>query len=411
MSDLNCDRREFLQAGTLVGAASATGLTLGNASPSRGDEPDASKLTLPTRKLGKTGVDVTLLNHGTWQAPSGTLERLLRYSYANGIRYFDTAKSYRTEPALAKWLEAMPEVRKNIFLVTKDSPHDPSQMMGMLDERLKTLKTDHVDLFFVHALGDHHTPEQAIAFAKSPEFARAIDAIKASGKAKFVGFSTHNKVKAEIIQAAAEGGFVDAIMVAYTPWLDKDAPINKALDAAHAKGIGLISMKQVAGADGQKLLAEVPKHVPTFKEKGLTPFQGLLHAIWTDERIATSCVSLKNTDQIIENTKAARNFEPLKAAEMRGLYDAFLAAGPTMCANCDGRCADAAGTKAELGDLTRYLTYHDQHGHRAEARRQYAALPAAARAWQGADLAAAREACHSRLDFAALLPQVDEKLG
>ena len=51
----------------------------------------------------------------------------------------------------------------------------------------------------------------------------------------------------QIIQAAAEGGIVDAIMLQYTPWLDKDSPLNKALDACHAKGIGLISMKQVAG--------------------------------------------------------------------------------------------------------------------------------------------------------------------
>ena len=57
-------RRDFLQAGAM---ASAAALTLG--SPSLGDESKASKSTLPTRMLGKTGVDVTILNHGTWQAP------------------------------------------------------------------------------------------------------------------------------------------------------------------------------------------------------------------------------------------------------------------------------------------------------------------------------------------------------
>ena len=56
--------------------------------------------------------------------------------------------------------------------------------------------------------------------------------------------------RAEYLQAAAEGGFVDAIMLQYTPWLDKDAPLNRALDACHKKGIGLISMKQVAGQFG-----------------------------------------------------------------------------------------------------------------------------------------------------------------
>ena len=82
---------------------------------------------------------------------------------------------------------------------------------------------------------------------KSQEFKEAADAIRKSGKAKFVGFSTHHKDRAQIIQAAAEGGIVDAIMLQYTPWLDKDAPLNKALDACCKKGIGLISMKQIAG--------------------------------------------------------------------------------------------------------------------------------------------------------------------
>ena len=305
----------------------------------------------------------------------------------------------------------MPEVRKDIFLVTKDSPNTPSEMIRMLDQRLASLQTDYVDLFFIHALGDHHETDVAMDMVKGKELKEAIEAIKKSGKAKFVGFSTHHRNRAQIIEAAAEGGLVDAIMLQYTAWLDKDAPLNKALDAAHKRGIGLISMKQVAGTDGQRLLQQVPKHVPGLKEKGLSPFQGLLHAIWTDERISTCCVSMKNVDQIAQNTEAARQFAPLKAAEIRGLRDAFIASRPTMCLDCDGRCALAAGTNAALGDLTRFLTYHEHHGHRTEARRQYSELPESARDWKGADLAAAQAACPSHLDFADLLPKVERHLS
>jgi uncharacterized protein len=111
------------------------------------------------------------------------------------------------------------------------------------------------------------------------------------------------------------------------------------------------------------------------------------------------------------NTKAARAFAPLKAAEIQGLKDAFLASRPTMCLDCDGRCAIAAGTEAPLGDLTRFLTYHEHHGHRAEARRYYSELPESARDWKGADLAAAQAACPNHLDFADLLPRVDRHLA
>jgi hypothetical protein len=172
-------------------------------------------------------------------------------------------------------------------------------------------------------------------------------------------------------------------------------------------------MKQLSGSDASRLefLGQVSKHVPGLKEKGFSAYQGLLQAIWSDERISTCCVSMKNLEQIAENTEAARKFEPLKAAELQGLHDAFLASRPTMCANCDGSCSRAAGTEAELGNLTRFLTYHEHHGHRTEARKQYAEMAGSARDWQGADLEAARAACPSHLDFADLLPKVDRYLA
>jgi aryl-alcohol dehydrogenase-like predicted oxidoreductase len=403
-------RRQFLQAGALATATALTQATGGKAAA----PDDAAKSPLPTRTLGKTGVKVTILNLGTWRNPG--LDRLLRFAYANGVRYFDAARSYGSEPAIKKWFRQMPEVRKQIFLVTKDDrARSPRDLPKLLDERLKTLGTDHVDLFFIHALGDADI-DAGLSWPRSPELGRTIERIKKSGKAKFVGFSTHHPRRAEILEAAAEGGFVDAIMLQYTPWLDKDSPLNKALDACHAKGIGLISMKQVAGQGGGgdaagDVLSEVVRRVPTLKEKGLSPYQGLLHAIWTDERISSSCVSMRNVEQIRENAQAARTFEPLEQAQIDQLRDAMLAAGPTLCADCDGRCARAAGTAAPLGDLTRFLTYYKHHGNRTDARRYYAELAPEARAWHGADLEAARAACPNRLDFAALLPEVDRLLS
>jgi predicted aldo/keto reductase-like oxidoreductase len=404
------DRRTFLQAGALAAAASA--LTLAPNAPAQ----DAAEKPgpLPRRKLGKTGVEITVLDQGAVRG-SG-YDRILRASYASGVRVFDTARVYGTEPSLKRWFDQAPEVRKEIFLVTKDQPRTPRQMIGMLDQRLATLGTDYVDLFFIHGLGDDHKLDDAMNFVKSQEFKEVAETIRKSGKAKFIGFSTHHKDRAQIIQAAADGGIVDAIMLQYTPWLDKDHPLNRALDACHEKGIGLISMKQVAGQmfgdrANANILQDVVRKVPTLAEKKLSPYQGLLHAIWTDERISSSCVSMRTLEQVRENTDAARRFEPLKVAEIQQIRDAALAHGPTLCADCDGRCSLAAGTKAELGNLTRFLTYHEFHGDRVEARRQYAALAPEARDWAGADLEAARAACPNRLDFARLLPEVDRHLA
>jgi aryl-alcohol dehydrogenase-like predicted oxidoreductase len=405
------DRRAFLQAGAL-----ATAAALGAASGIEAQGAPAKTAMLPKRQLGKTGLEITLLEMGTGALRErGVLDRLLRLSYASGVRTFDTAKAYGTEPGFKKWFEQSPEVRKEIVLVTKDNPRAPKEMLAMLDRRLEALATDYVDLFFIHGLGDEHSLDDAINFVKGQEFKETAEAIRKSGKAKFVGFSSHHRNRAQLLQAAAAGGIIDAIMLQYTPWLDKDDPLNKAIDACHAKEIGLISMKQVAGQFPSRpkinVLAEVVKRAPMLAEKNLTPYQGLLHAIWTDERISGSCVSIKTTDQLREDADAARRYEPLKTAEILQLRDAALAFGPTLCADCDGRCSIAAGTKAELGNLTRFLTYHEHHGIRAEARRQYAALDPEARDWSDADLEAAHAACPNRLDFAKLLPEVDRHLA
>ena len=230
------DRRSFLQAGAALAAAAAM-----TASPDASAQDAPAKAEgLPRRKLGKTGVDVTIVDQGTLFV-SG-LDRLLRLGYDRGIRVFDTAAAYRTEPNFKKWFEEKPEVRKNIFLVSKTIARNLDQFVADLDQRLEATGTDHLDLYFWHAMGDHR---EAVDFPKSAEFGKAVEAIKKSGKAKFVGFSTHHPRRAEYIQAAAEGGFLDAIMLAYSPFLDKDSPLNKALDAAHKAGIGLISMKAV----------------------------------------------------------------------------------------------------------------------------------------------------------------------
>ena len=344
------DRRVFLQAG-VVATAVTTGMV---ASDAAAQEPKGGngKPSLPKRTLGKTGVEVTLLNHGTVGEPAG-LNRLLRAAYVEGVRYFDTAEGYKnSEKVIGEWLTAMPEVRKSIFLATKSHVHAPSDMLKKLDQRLAALQTDYIDLLFFHGLSTAQTD-----WPKSKELKEAAEALKKTGKVKFVGFSTHDAMIAQQIQNAAEGGFVDVIMLKYSPWLDKNAPLNKALDACHAKNIGLVSMKQLAGQINSPRTTSL-----RLKAKGLTPAQGLLQAIWSDERFSASCVTLRNTEQIRENADAVRRFEPLKQAEIDELRDAVLASNPTMCPGCDGRCSLAGGTKARLGDLARVCITIDGSG-------------------------------------------------
>ncbi len=135
--------------------------------PRRPRRPRRRPPELPRRPLGKTGIDITILDQGTGKGPD--VDRLLRLGFARGVRAYDTSETYHSEGAFKKWFEQDPAVRKQIFLVTKDAPKVPSQIAGMLDKRLAALGTDYVDLFFIHSFGDNHTLDDAIAMVKSKE--------------------------------------------------------------------------------------------------------------------------------------------------------------------------------------------------------------------------------------------------
>jgi predicted aldo/keto reductase-like oxidoreductase len=396
------DRREFLHKSAAATALAAGAAAGGSTVYADGPDRTQNKPVLPKRALGKTGVEVTILNQGTVGNPEA-LNRLLRYAYREGVRYFDTAAGYKNAESVFKdWFQAEPDVRKNIFLATKNGVKEPMDMLKKIDERLEKLGTDYIDLLFFHGLKTAQTD-----WPKSKEMKEAVEAVKKTGKVKFVGFSTHDPAIAEQLENAAKGGFIDVIMMKNNPWISKDEPLYKAIDACHKANIGMVSMKQFAG----QWAALTKKGIPSLEKRNLTVGQGLLHAIWTDERFSSSCVTMRNINQTLENADAARRFEPLKQAELDEIRDVLLAGGPTMCPNCDGRCALAGRTKASLGDLARIYTYHEDHGIPGWAREEYAALEPHERDWSGADLAAAREACHHKIDFAKILPEVDRLMG
>ena len=367
---------------------------------------------LPRRVLGRTGQKVSILNVGSARKVTVT-PRMLNAAYDNGIRYIDTADCYAngvSETGVGQWLAGNGR-RKEFFIVTKDHPKSPDEWVKMVDARLEVLQTDFIDLFFIHGLGAGFLgggDDKVREIPKMKEWAAAAETMKKSAKVRFVGFSTHTKVplRTALLNNAAAGGWVDAIMVASDPKLVKeDAEFNKALDACHKAGVGLICMKEMRG------LKDMPKLLPEFQQMGLTAHQAVLHAVWSDERFASICSDMPNLAIQKENADAARNFKPMDAKKVGaviGLYQRYAVA---FCNGCDGRCRQAGKTGAALNDITRYLSYFEHDGRRNEARRLFASLTAEQRDWHGADLAAASEACVNKLDFARLLSRAGRNLA
>jgi aryl-alcohol dehydrogenase-like predicted oxidoreductase len=411
MSDMaSVSRRDFFRVGAAAAAATVVPATAyGQETTGKPQEPE-TPIVLPRRKLGRSGVEVTILSQG---AGFKTDLRHLNVTHSMGVRYLDTAKAYlkgANERAIGEWFEKEGH-RKEYFLVTKDQPRSPEEISKMVDERLESLKTDYIDLFFVHALGDsddYHGLEDTKWFT-DPEWTKAVDAVRKSGKARLVGFSIHTDpldVRTGMLSAAAKGGWVDAVMVAADPVLIREnAEFNKALDACHKAGTGLISMKQGRGVE------KIKDIFPTFEKRGLSTHTAVLTAMWTDERFTAVCSHMKTLEELRENATAARNFKPLSKEELGALNTMLKEGERTFCVACDGSCRRAAGTQARLNRIARYVSYAEQDGRVYEASALLSAMPPEDREWSGADLAAASHACKCRLDYARIVARAEELLA
>jgi len=274
------DRRGFLRAGATTTAAALRMASEGHAAPVSATEP-----TMPRRLLGKTDVDVTILTLGTWMGPGR--DRLPRFADAFGERCIDPADRHRSAPAIPKVdAGAVPGPQGDL-----PRHHGPTVHAPRIDRAARLALGEHqadfVEMLLSRGIGPDHGDE-SLEWPKGREWKAAVEALKRSGKARFVGFSCSDARHADDLQAAAEGDFLGEVQNALC--LNRNSAANRALDARHKLGIGLIPMKQVAG---QRDRAVIARRLPTLKERGLTHSQVLLHAIRSDGRISLCRASMR----------------------------------------------------------------------------------------------------------------------
>jgi predicted aldo/keto reductase-like oxidoreductase len=400
-------RRQFLKTAVAVpaGLALAHNISAQAAATETAPPPVASPApaaTLPRRPLGRDGTPVTMMTLGG--SMSAHSVELMNIAWAMGVRYFDTARSYlngKSEADVSQWLTKYPERRKEIFLVSKDRPRSPEEMLELIDKRLAACNTTYLDAFYMHGMGPRDYGEESLEWPKSNKFKKVAEQLKSSGKVKKVGFSCHDPRLIDYLNAAAEGGFLDVIMLAYNPFYEKGGAFDKALDACHKAGIGLVAMKTMRNA------SDVPKRIPEFDKLGLTVHQANMHAVWSDPRISAICNAVENVTQMESSTSAARSYkEPLKTAHVELLKEVILTHRRSMCPGCPA-CAEAAGqTDLAFHDIARYVMYYEQDGS-LEAKDFYRALPAAARDLSQINLTALRDNCAFRIDYANILKRAE----
>jgi len=330
-------------------------------------------------------------------------------AWSMGIRYFDSADCYlggKSDKIFGAWLAKYPERRKEIFLVSKDHPHQgPKQLLEMIDRRLDACGTKYLDAFYIHGLGTREYGDASLEWPKNDEFKTTADQLKSSGKVKMVGFSCHDGRLNDYLNAAAQGGFLDIIMLRYTPFFTKGDAFDRALDAAYKAGIALVAMKTMRNT------GDVPKRLPEFDKLGLTTHQAVLQACWSDPRISVVCNMIDNVDQMQASSAAARSYKtPLKTAQINLLKETILASRRTLCPGCPSCDAFAATSRFALLDIARYVTYYEQDGN-AGARELYHALPESARNAAGVDLAALRDRCAFHIDYPEIVKRAQRNFA
>ena len=240
------NRRFFLKQ--LAGLTA--GLMIPYRSFSRTDKIKSDKWgeLLPLRKLGKTGEFVTMLGLGGFHVGGSMDEkearRTIEAAMEGGIRFFDTAESYQrglSEERFGKYL--VPKYRDDVFIMTKSTARDAETARQHLEESLKRMKTDRIDLWQVHSIRDAEDVDNRIENGVLDVFRKSLD----SGKVRYIGFTGHRNPDAHVRMMEYEDIFhTQQIPINPVDAASDNSFIHKVISRAVERGLGLLAMKTLA---------------------------------------------------------------------------------------------------------------------------------------------------------------------
>ena len=398
-------RRDFMKTVGLAGlAAAASGVPAAIAAP----EPPAGAVkaaTVPKRKLGKTGVDVSILNLGCMFDTINN-QLLLKQTLKWGVTFWDTAEHYGntlSEEGIGRFFARNPEARKEIFLVTKLQAKG-GNFTERLDKCLKRLQTSYVDLFFVPALTgiDEMTP-----------FKDWAAEMKKAGKIKFFGFSTHTNME-DCLLGAAKLDWIDAVMTTYNFQVMHNPKMQEAVNACAKAGVGLVAMKSQAGRPGSPKVSSEAKleMAERFLKRGFTDKQAKLKIVWENPQIASICSQMPNLTILSANVAAALDQTKLARGEFDSFRQYALETRGDYCAGCGKICQEAVSGAVPINEVMRCIMYHQYYGEPELARLTFAGLSVEVRQrLTEVDYSRAEQACPQKLAIAQLMRQAQEMLG
>jgi aryl-alcohol dehydrogenase-like predicted oxidoreductase len=301
-------RREFLKQAALTAAtvASANQMQGAGKSPSN---------PIAKRTLGKTGEKLSIIGFGgivVMDESPDAAANVVAEAIDRGINYFDIAPSYgnaqeRLGPALAPY-------RKNVFLACKTEGRTKDESRKQLEESLRLLKTDHVDLYQFHALTKMKELDQVLGPGGAME---TMEAAKKEGKIRYIGFSVHSQ---ETALAALDRYNFDTILFPVNWVLFTQADFGpKILKRAQEKQMGILALKAMAKTvwpTDQKKDHPEPK---CWYRPAEFPDEASLGLRWTLSHPITAAIPPGDEKYFRLAMDVAQNYKPLEPHEEQAL--------------------------------------------------------------------------------------------
>ena len=266
---------------------------------------------MPMRALGRTGVQVSLVGLGGWHLGFDYLDeelsiRIVRTAIDNGINFMDNCWDYNEGASEIRMGKALRDgYRERVFLMTKIDGRTKQDAAKQLDESLKRMQVDHIDLVQHHEILRYEDPHRI--FDENGANAALLEA-RDAGKIRFIGFTGHKdpRIHLYMLEVAKENGFqFDTVQM---PLNVMDAHYRSfeklVLPERVQQNIGVLAMKTLANGT-------------ILESKTVSATECLQYAMNLPVSVViTGCESMEDLDQALD---AARTFKPLGDAEVNAL--------------------------------------------------------------------------------------------
>jgi uncharacterized protein len=267
-------------------------------------------MEIPQRPLGETGVLVSALGLGGYHVAMASSERegirIVHAAIDAGVTFMDNAWEYHDGKSEQIMGKALADRRNRVFLMTKVCTHgrDKREAMRQLEQSLRRLKTDYLDLWQIHECAYYNDPDRHFMRGGVVE---ALGEAKHQGKVRFIGFTGHKDPRIHLEMLAHDYPFdtCQLPLNCFDSSFEGRSFERQVLPELLRRRIAPIGMKSLGG-EGRQV-----------KQKVITAQEGLRYAMSLP--VATTVSGIDSMKVLRQNLRAAVGFKPMSERQMNTL--------------------------------------------------------------------------------------------